>query len=88
MYLQRGAGIYRFRKVHPIHVVEIQPLIDAVGLREIVATEVREGVAAAGRDRWSSELLPNSIEMFCSLLRLSRLLDQQIILLKALQRPD
>jgi integrase len=40
------------------------PPFDAASLREIVAGEVRAGVAAAGRDRWSSEPLSDWIEKF------------------------
>jgi hypothetical protein len=38
--------------------------VDAASLREIVATEVRAGVASAGRDRWSTEPLSKMIEKF------------------------
>jgi integrase len=40
------------------------PQVDAASLREIVAGEVRAGIAAAGRDRWSSEPLSDWIETF------------------------
>jgi integrase len=40
------------------------PQFDAAALREIVAGEVRAGVTAAGRDRWSSELLSKMIGNF------------------------
>jgi hypothetical protein len=40
------------------------PQLDAASLREIVAGEVRAGVVAAGRDRWSAELLSTMIEKF------------------------
>jgi integrase len=38
--------------------------LDASSFREIVAGEVRAGVAAAGRDRWSTELLSKMAEKF------------------------
>jgi hypothetical protein len=40
------------------------PQFDAAALREIVAGEVRAGVTAAGRDRWSTERLSTLIEKF------------------------
>jgi hypothetical protein len=40
------------------------PQVDAASLREIVAGEIRAGVAAAGRDRWSSEQVSTMIEKF------------------------
>jgi hypothetical protein len=43
---------------------EPQPAFDPTALREILATEVRAGVAAAGRDRWSNEPLSRMIEKF------------------------
>jgi integrase len=43
---------------------EPPPKFDPTALRGIVATEVRAGVAAAGRDRWSIEPLSEMIEKF------------------------
>jgi hypothetical protein len=40
------------------------PQFDAVSLREIVSSEVRAGVVAADRDRWSTEPLSAMIEKF------------------------
>jgi hypothetical protein len=40
------------------------PRFDAGSLREIVAGEVRAGVAAAGRERWSTEPMSKMIEKF------------------------
>jgi integrase len=43
-----------------------QPAFDAGSLREIVASEVKAGVRAADRDRWSAELLSSHIEAYLS----------------------
>lgn len=54
-------------KIHRTGIVSMGgqgPQLNADALREVVATEVRTGVAAAGRERWSTAPLSKAIERF------------------------
>jgi integrase len=45
-------------------IIQQAPSFDAASFKEIVAGEVRAGIASAGRDRWSAELLSVMIGKF------------------------
>lgn len=60
--MEAPAGLEAIRAVIREEISQAQ--LGPVDLRNIVATEVRQGVAAAGRDRWSVEPLSSLIEKF------------------------